>query len=205
MHACFSLDVQPEPEKPQLESKSVFISYCPESGESGRNLSNKLSKLTKSLRKHGYTVYYDQHCDVEIRNHGGVDLWKEAHIKKCENILVICTPEYYQDDDRALMKREQSRVEVDRKMLRSIAYSNECDRLIPVMLDNKHKNLRDCLPSFVRASPLHFWPSKEKDLLYCLARMAKYQLPVIQPHERKVLKPIVIQVPRPRNARKSHK
>ena len=124
---------------------------------------------------------------------GGISMWKEAHIKKSENILVICTPEYYQDDNGALMEGKRSKIGVDRRLLRDIHYGTESDRLIPVLLD-KYKNTRNCIPSFVQASPLHFWPSKKQDLLYCLARMAKYQLPEVM--EKRVIKSIVIQVPK---------
>ena len=126
---------------------------------------------------------------------GGISMWKEAHIKRAENILVICTPEYYQDYERALMEGRSSRIEVDRRLLHAIHYSTENDRLIPVLLD-EYKNTRNCIPSFVQASPLHFWPSKKKDLIYCLKRMAKYQLPEIT--EKRELTPIVIQIPRRR-------
>ena len=93
------------------------------------------------------------------------------------------------------MERGHSKIEVDRKLLRSIAYSNKCDRLIPVLLD-EYKNVRNCIPTFVQPFVLHFWPSKKLDLMYYIAKTSKYQLPEIPDHEKKVLKPIVIQVPR---------
>ena len=92
------------------------------------------------------------------------------------------------------MERGHSKIEVDRKLLRSIAYSNKCDRLIPVLLD-EYKNVRNCIPTFVQPFVLHFWPSKKLDLMYYIAKTSKYQLPEIPDHEKKVLKSIVIQVP----------
>ena len=178
-----------------VETNTVFISYYPLCGDAGQKQSKQLEDLTNYLRQYGYTVYYDKFFKVQIQQYGGVNLWKEAHISKSETILVICTPEFYQDDEKALMERERSKIEVDRKMLRSIAYSNKCDRLIPVLLD-EYKNVRNCIPTFLQPFALHFWPSKKQDLMYCIGRVAKYQLPEIPAHEKKVLKPIVIQVPR---------
>ena len=108
---------------------------------------------------------------------------------------MICTPEYFEDDENALMERGHSKIEVDRKLLRDISYSPRSDRLIPVLLD-QFKNVRNCIPTFVQQFALHFWPSKKQDLLYFIAKVSKYQLPEIPAHEKKVLKPIVIQVPR---------
>ena len=116
-------------------------------------------------------------------------------IRKAETILVICTPDYFQDDENALMDRGTSRIEVDRKLLRSVAYSSKCNRLIPVLLD-EHKNVRNCIPMFVQQFAPHFWPSKKQDLIYCIAGKSKFQLPEIPAHEKKVVKPIVIQIPR---------
>lgn len=154
----------------------------------------QLDDLTRYLMEHDYTVYYDKYCSTEIQQYGGINFWKEAHIRKAETILVICTPEYYEDDENALMERGSSKIEVDRKLLRSIAYSNKCDRLIPVLLD-EYKNVRNCIPTFVQPFAPHFWPSKKQDLMFSIARVAKFQLPEIPDHEKKVLKPIVIQIP----------
>lgn len=171
--------------------KSVFISHypCPRDGEQAKQLDD----LTKYLRQYDYTVYYDKYCARDIQQCGGINLWKEKHIRKAETILVICTPEYFEDDENALMDRGDSKIPVDRKLLRSIAYSNKSERLIPVLLD-EFKNVRNCIPSFVQPFALHFWPSKDQDLMFSIAKMAKYQLPEIPAHERKVLKPIVIPV-----------
>ena len=128
-----------------FEPKSIFISHypCPKDGEQARHL----DELTEYLRSYGYTVYYDKYFDREIQQCGGVGLWKEKHIRKAETILVICTPEYFEDDENATMKGGYSKIEVDRKLLRSIAYSCKCDRLIPVLLD-EFKNVRNCIPTF---------------------------------------------------------
>ena len=187
-----STDAPSEPEKPRLVPRSVFISYCPEYGEAGLKLHNKLRDLAETLNEYDYTIYYDKYCTEGVRKCGGVDLWKEAHIRKSENILVICTPEYFQDDEMALMEQKDSKIAVDRKLLRSIAYSSGQDRLLPVVLD-EYKNVRNCIPSFVQASQLHFWPSKKQDLMFCLARQSKYKLPEVL--EKKVVQPIVIRVP----------
>ena len=173
--------------------KSVYISYypCPKDGKQVKQLDN----LTNFLRQYDYTVYYDKYCATDIQQCGGLCLWQEKHIRKAETILVICTPEYYEDDENALMDRGASKIPVDRKLLRSIAYGNRSERLIPVLLD-EFKNVRNCIPSFVQPFALHFWPSKDEDLMFSIAKKAKYQLPEVPAHERKVLKPIVIQVPR---------
>jgi hypothetical protein len=177
----------------QFVPKSIFISHypCPKDGEQAKQLDD----LTTYLRQYDYTVYYDKYCARDIQQCGGINLWKEKHIRRAETILVICTPEYFEDDENALMERGHSKIEVDRKLLRSIAYSNNSERLIPVLLD-EFKNVRNCIPTFIQPFALHFWPSKKQDLVYAIAKMAKYQLPEIPAHERKVLKPIVIQVPR---------
>lgn len=191
-----STDAPAEPERPGLVPKSVFVSYCPEYDEAGLKLHNMLRDLAETLNEYGYTIYYDEYCTEGVRKCGGMDLWKEAHIRKSENILVICTPEYFQDDEMALMQQKDSKIAVDRKLLRSIAYSSSQDRLIPVLLD-AYKNVRNCIPSFVQTSQLHFWPSKKQDLMFYLARQSKYKLPEVL--EKKVVKPIVIRVPpRPR-------
>ena len=88
------------------------------------------------------------------------------------------------------MERGHSKIEVDRKLLQSIAYSNRRDQLIPVLLD-EYMNVRNCIPTFIQPFALHFWPSKKQDLVYAIAKMAKYQLPEIPDHEKKVLKSIV--------------
>lgn len=175
-----------------FEPNSIFISHypCPKDGEQARHL----DELTEYLRSYGYTVYYDKYFDREIQQCGGVGLWKEKHIRTSETILVICTPEYFEDDENATMKGGYSKIEVDRKLLRSIAYSRKCDRLIPVLLD-EFKNMRNCIPTFVQPFALHLWPSKKQDLIHSIAKTPKYQLPVIPPHEKKVVKSIVIKVP----------
>ena len=186
-------DAPAEPERPQLVQKSVFISYCPEDDEAVLKLENKLRYLAETLNEYGYTIYYDKYCMEDVRKCGGVDLWKERHIRKSENILVICTPEYFQDDDMALMENKDSKIAVDRKLLRTIAYSNSQDRLVPVLLDVYKNVRRNCIPSFVQASQLHFWPSKKEDLMFYLAKQSKYKLPEVL--EKKVVQPIMIQVP----------
>ena len=172
--------------------KSIFISHYPK--ESDQTM-KQLDDLTRYLMEHNYTVYYDKYCATQIQSCGGIDIWKEVHIRKAETILVICTPAYYEDDERALMKGEISKIAVDRKLLRSIAYSNKCDRLIPVLLD-EYKNVRHCIPTFVQPFAPHFWPSKKQDLMFSIAKMAKFELPKIPDYEKIVLKPIVIKVPR---------
>ena len=178
--------------------KSVYISHypCPRDGKQAKQLDD----LTSYLRQHSYNVYYDKYCATDIQQCGGLSLWQEKHIRKAETILVICTPEYFEDDENALMDRGTSKIPVDRKLLRSIAYSNKSERLIPVLLD-EFKNVRNCIPSFVQPFALHFWPSKDEDLKFAIAKMAKYQLPEIPPHEIKVVKSIVIQVPRRKELR----
>ena len=146
----------------------------------------------QTLRDYDYNVYYDKCSSVEIQRCGGLDLWKESCIRRAENILVICTPEYFREDERALMENKNSRIEVDRKMLRAITYSSDHDRLIPVKMD-EYRSSVDCVPSFVQALPLHFWPSKERDLLHCLAREAPFKLEEVR--VKKVLTPTVIRIP----------
>ena len=173
--------------------KSIYISHypCPRDGKQAKQLDD----LTNHLRQHGYSVYYDKYCDRDIQQCGGLGLWQEKHIRKAETILVICTPEYFEDDENALMNGSDSKIPVDRKLLRSISIGNKSERLIPVLLD-EFKNMRNCIPSFVQPFALHFWPSKDKDLMLAIAKKPKYQLPEIPPDEIKVVESIVIQVPR---------
>ena len=170
----------------------MFISYCP---QSGKKLCNTLMDLVTNLREYSYTVYYDELCEVEVRKLGGLDMWKEAHIRRAENILVICTPEYYQDDYRALMENKRSRIAVDRKLLRAITYSDRHDRLIPVLLD-EYKNVGNCIPLFMQEFPLRFWPSETEDLMFCLARKAKFQLAEVR-QTREVKSHVITIPPRP--------
>ena len=175
--------------------KSVYISHypCPKDGKQAKQLDD----LTTHLRQYGYNIYYDKYCTRDIQQCGGLCLWQEKHIRKAETILVICTPEYFEDDENALMKGSDSKIPVDRKLLRSISIGNRSERLIPVLLD-EFKNVRNCIPTFVQPFALHFWPSKDKDLMLAIAKKPKYQLPEIPPDEIKVVESLVIQVPRRR-------
>lgn len=195
---CDLLENKPLSEKEKVET--VFISYCPCSGEADQTQTNRLKELTQTLREYGYIVYCEMDCLTEIRNCGGLDLWKEKHIRQSDNVLVVCTPEYFQEDEYVVMEKKHSKIEVDSRLLRKIAYSNESNRLMAIQMD-EYKNERDCVPQFAQAMTLHYWPSQKEDFLFCLARMAKHQLPEIR--EKKVLKPITIRIPQTKTP-KSH-
>lgn len=175
-------------DKPSRERNSVFISYCP---ESNRKFNAQLIKFAGVLRNQGYTVYFPPFCDHEIRRCGGLDFWKEECIRKSEDIVVVCTPEYLQEDKRRNEgKRRNTKIEVDSRLLREIAYSSEHHRLIPVMLDQYKVCKMSNMPMWLQSAPVYKWPSSEEDLLFCLAKQSKFVIP--PPTKRKVLKPIVI-------------
>ena len=113
---------------------------------------------------------------------------------------MVCTPEYFQEDECMVMEKKHSMIEVDSWLLQKIAYSNESDQLIAIQMD-KYKNERNCVPQFAQAMTLHYWPSQKEGFLFCLARMARHQLPEIR--EKKVLTPITIHIPQAK-APKSH-
>ena len=121
--------------------------------------------------------------------------WKEACIKKSKNIIVICTPEYYKEDSKAIdCARRGSKIELDSRLLRQIAYSSDNSRIIPVFLDARRPSVNQ-IPMWLQPLLTHSWPSGENNLLLCLEGKPRYILPKVDPSKRKVIKPIVIGFP----------
>ena len=163
----------------------MFISYCP---ESSRKFNSHLHKFAHVIRNQGYTVYFEPFCTHEIRQCGGLNCWKEVCIKRSDDIVIICTPDYFKEDQK-MLERIQSKIAVESHLLRQLAYSTEHTRLIPVVFD-KVKICRNNMPMWLQSAILHKWPSCEDDLLFYLAKQSKWVVPA--PTKKKVLKPIVI-------------
>ena len=126
-------------------------------------------------------------------------MWKEACIKKSKHILVICTPEYCNDDVRRINNRKSdSKLDVDSSLIKQLAYGGESNRIIPVILEAK-KPGRCQIPSYLAPLVTYSFPSGETNLLHCLDNVPRYVLPKFDPSKRRVLKPKVIDYP---NARK---
>lgn len=183
-----------------LDERSVFISYCPESGLTNRKFNNQLRRFAEFIQNQGYTLHFEPNCQAQIRSYGGPVMWKESCIKKSKNILVVCTPEYFKEDSKATdgTSKSVSKIEVDSRLLRQLAYSrNNIERIIPVILDSK-KPTRSQIPLWLQPLVAHSWPSGEADLVLCLEGLPKYVLPKVEPSRRKVIKPIVINFPQAR-------
>lgn len=179
-----------ERHEPCRERNSVYISYCPESNS---KFNSQLSKFANVLRNQEYTVHFAPFCDSDIRLCGGLDRWKEMCINKSEDIIIICTQAYFNEDKKGSgSRRENTKIEVDSRLLRQIAYSADHGRLIPVMLDQFKFKLRknSTIPPWLQAASVYKWPSCERELLFCLAKQPQFVLPA--PTKKKELRPIVI-------------
>lgn len=181
-----------------LDSNSVFISFCPESSFSKfSKFHNQFRKFAEFLQNQGYTLHFEPNCQDAIRRHGGVVTWKEVCIKRSKNIIVICTPEYYKEDSKALEGSKQSsrsKIEVDSTYLRQIVFNRSSQKIIPVVLDAK-KPASNQIPMWLQPLVRHTWPSGERDLVLCLQDQPRFILPKVDPSRRKVIKPIVISYP----------
>ena len=123
--------------------------------------------------------------------------WKEVCIKRSKNILVVCTPEYYKEDCKATdnsRRRSVSKIEVESRLLRQLAYSQESSRIIPVVLDAR-KPSRSQIPLWLMPMVTHTWPSGQADLDLCLRGLPRYVLPKVDLSKKKVIRPIVIDFP----------
>lgn len=153
-----------------------------------------MKKLATYIQQKGFTVLFDDFCKSEIKRHGGIDRWKERCIEKAENIIVVCTPKYYNEDQMLSdpnTRVQRPQINVDSVLLRGIAFSHNRSRLIPVLLDRNRE--LDCVPTWIAAFTTHHWPAGKEDLLYCIADVPKYQAP--EPVERIVLRPREINFP----------
>lgn len=175
------------------KSETFFISYYPES----KKHKQQVASLVQQLRAQGYTVFFDELCKQDIKKSGGLTRWKESCIHSADNIVVVCSPKYYREDEelsnvyaprRKLSKRH---VAVDTHLLRDIAYSGGCGRLIPVVVGRDDP--RTCTPLWLQSHVIHRWPHDKVDLLRFITGTPKYELP---PVVKKIdLKPLVINFP----------
>ena len=195
------------PPMEELDKNSVFISFCPESGLANRKFNNQLRKFAEFVQNQGFTLHFEPNCQTQIRrSHGGSPTaWKEACIKRSKNIVVVLTPEYFREDAKAVEcgrrgQQQRSKLEVDSRLLRQLAYSGESSRIVPVVLDAR-KPTRNQIPLFLMPMAMHSWPSGQADLDLCLRDMPRYVLPRVDPSKRKVIKPIVIDFPDARRHR----
>ena len=67
-----------------------------------------------------HCLYCEMDCLTEIQNYGGLDLWNKNHIKKTDNILVVCMPEYFQEDECMVMEKRCLKIEVDSRLLKRV-------------------------------------------------------------------------------------
>lgn len=186
------LSTEPDP-------KSVYLSYCPESGITHRKFNNQLRRFAEFIQNQGFTLHFEPNSQAEVRYYGGPATWKEACIKRSKNIVVVCTPEYFKEDSKAtqdVRKRSVSKIEVDSRLLRQLAYQ-DCTRVIPVILD-AHKPARHQIPFWLQPMWIHSWPSGQTDLDLCLHNRPRYVLPKVDPSKKKVIAPIVINFPEAR-------
>ena len=191
---CSAVTLPPGPfrENP-TKSETFFISYYPES----KKHKQQVASLVQQLRAQGYTVFFDELCKQDIKKSGGLTRWKESCIHSADNIVVVCSPKYYREDEelsnvyaprRKLSKRH---VAVDTHLLRDIAYSGGCGRLIPVVVGRDDP--RTCTPLWLQSHVIHRWPHDKVDLLRFITGTPKYELP---PVVKKIdLKPLVINFP----------
>lgn len=184
-----------------LDDRSVFISYCPVVGYKHRKFNKQLCKMAEFLQNQGYTLHFEPNCQAHIRSCGGTVNWKEACIKRSKNILVICTPEYYIEDSKATTsdqsQKSVSKIAVDSRLLRQLAYSSENSRIVPVVMDICKPS--GCqVPMWLQPLVFHSWPSGQSDLDLCLRDLPRYVLKKPDPSKRKTIGPIVIDYPKAR-------
>lgn len=192
------------PEVMEIIPNTVFISYLSEPGLLDRKLRPVLLNLAEVIRAHGFTVFFKPFCEKEIRQFGGINNWKESCIQRSENIVVVCTPNYYREDCKwpsnnrgqgLDLPSRSSKIQVDSHLLRQLAFSvSERERLIPITLD--YKNSTDCVPIWVRSAPCFQFPGGKTDFLYCLKRVPLLAVREIDPTEIIDIKPTVIGPPK---------
>lgn len=184
-----------------MDENSVYISYCPESGITNRKFNNQLRRFAEFIQNQGFTLHFEPNSQGEIRNYGSPVTWKEACIKRSKNILVVCTPEYFKEDSKAtvdMRRRSVSKIEVDSRLLRQLAYSTDSTRIVPVVLDARMP-ARNQIPFWVAPMTMHSWPSGQRDLDLCLRGLPRYVLPKVG--KKKVIEPIIIDFPDARRHR----
>ena len=178
---------------PRTAPKTVFISYHPDESSQRKT---QVNTLARQLQVQGFTVLYDGFCKKEIKQHKGINRWKEWCIQQAENIVVVCSPKYYKEDNQLAnptlsRKLKKPQIEVDCHLLREVAYSSHGDRLIPVVIDGDQPN--NCVPIWLRSLMGYRWPSEKEDLVYCISGVPKYRSPPVV--ERIVLAPKEINFP----------
>lgn len=175
-----------------IKPNTVFISYYPESAEH----THHVASLAQQLKAQGYFVSFDEFCKTEISKSGGLTRWKESCIQVAENIVVVCSPNYYREDlelsDYNRMCRvSELHVAVDTHLLRPLAYTRSGERLIPVVMGEDDPEV--CTPIWLWSHLIHRWPIDKRDLLRFIAGIPKFKLPPIV--ERITLRPTIIDFP----------
>ena len=157
--------------------------------------------MAEFLQNQDYLLHFEPNSQAQIRLCGGVVEWKEACIKKSKNIIVVCTAEYYAEDGKAAeldqSRKSASKIAVDSRLLRQLAYSPENYRIIPVMLD-VCKPVGCVMPMWLQPLVSHSWPSGQNDLDLCLQDLPRYVIKKPDLTQRKVITPIVIDYPQSR-------
>lgn len=162
-----------------------------------RKFNHQLRRFAQFIQDQGFTLHFEPNCQSQIGSHGGVVLWKEACIKRSKNIIVICTPEYYREDCKAIegmKKSTRSKIEVDSSYLRQLVFNRSNARVIPIVLDARKPSANQ-IPMWLQPLMRYSWPSGERDLVLCLEGLPRYILPKVDPKRRKVIKPIIIDYP----------
>lgn len=162
-----------------------------------RRFNQQLRLFAQFLQDQNFTVHFEPNCQAHIQSCGGVVLWKEVCIRKSKNIVVICTPEYYKEDCKAIdgtKKSTRSKIGVDSQYLRQLVFSPDNCRIVPVILDARKPSLSQ-FPMWIEPLVKYSWPSCERDLVLCLEDLPRYILPKADPKKRKIIKPIVINCP----------
>ena len=173
--------------------QTVFVSYYPES----KKHKQQVAGLVQQLKAQGYVVFFDELCKKDIKKSGGLTRWKEWCIHVADNIVVVCSPKYYREDLELSnftcrkLKLSKLQVAVDTHLLRNLAYTGGCERLIPVVVGRDDPNV--CTPLWLQSHLIHRWPVDKVDLLRFIAGIPRFEMPPVV--RRIELKPRVIDFP----------
>ena len=113
--------------------------------------------------------------------------FKMAATQKAHNLIVLCSPRYYEEDKKLLTWAQNSSrssytkpplIAIDQKLLRNIFFKpGEDKRIICVVLDQDSEQRIRHVPSTYRSRPVYSFPSETEDLLQCIADVPKYSAP----------------------------
>lgn len=159
-----------------LSKNAAFISYYPD-----HYTQSQIGLLAHKLREYGFDVDYAsgrQMMDVDF---------KVTATQKAYNLIVLCSPKYY-DEDRRLLTQAQnpspsayakpSMIAIDHKLLRRIYFKpGEDKRIVCVVLDQGGERCIHHVPDIYHGRPIHRFPSETMDLLQLLADVPKYSAP----------------------------